>query len=133
MVVHGFPERVGGPIQKDAPVEKGVSVWRGGRGRDRSSLLQSCGILKRGVCTILTNPILRCPSIMIKIADACMGRSDPFISRKCNIEDVVHVLIKGNVRVQEDARFVRGQLKSAEFGPSILETSRYEGRLLVVW
>ena len=78
-------------------------------------------------------PIVRCPAVVIKIADTGVICSDPIISRQYNIEDLIHVLVYGDIGIHEDQGFVGGQLEGSEFGPSILESGCYEGGLPVLW
>ena len=87
---------------------------------------------ERRVCALFAFPLLRCPTVMIKVADTGMVCSDPVVARKDDIKDFVHVTVDGNISVYKDACLVRGQLESSEFGPGILKSSGYEGRLPVL-
>lgn len=68
---------------------------------------------ERCVWTIFTFPILRCPTVVIKIADTRVTCSDPIIAWQDDIEDVIHILIDGDIRVDKDTGFVGRQLKSS--------------------
>ena len=82
---------------------------------------------------VFTCPVVRCPAVVIKIADTRVNCSDPVISRQYNIEDVIHVLVYGDIGIEEDKGFVEGQLEGSELGPGILESGCYEGGLPVFW
>ena len=90
-------------------------------------------MLERCVRAIFTIPLLRCPAILIKIADTSMIRGDPIIGRQCDVENLIHVLVNGDIGVDKDAGVIGGQLKSSELSPGILESGRYEGSFPVVW
>ena len=68
---------------------------------------------ERRVRAIFTFPLLRCPTIMIKIADTSVICSDPIISWKYDIEDIIHVLINGDIGVDKDASVVGDELESS--------------------
>lgn len=88
---------------------------------------------ERRVRAVFTFPFLRCPTIVIEITDTRMICSDPIISRKYEIKNLIHVLVDSDIGVDKDATFVGGQLESSELGPCVLETVGYEGSFPVFW
>ena len=45
----------------------------------------------------------------------------PVLSRQLDIENLVHVTVNRNIRVEEHTCLVVGQLESAELGPGVFE------------
>ena len=129
--MHCFPERFGGVVEKDSAVQQSVGIGRGGPERNRRCFFTRGGMSERGVGAIFTFPTLRCPAIVIKVADTRVICSDPILTGKCDIKDLIHILVDGDISVDEDAGLVGGQLEGSELGPRILESGRYEGSLPV--
>lgn len=84
------------------------------------------------VCAIFASPFLRCPTIVVKIADTSMICSNPISAWKFDIKYLVHVLVNGNIGVDKDAGLVGDQLESSELGPGVLKSGCDEGRFPVL-
>ena len=65
-------------------------------------------MLERCKGTIFWLPILGCPTIVVEVTDTSVVCGDPVITWKYNIKDVIHVLVNGDVGVEEDTGVVRG-------------------------
>ena len=130
--MHCFPKPFGGMVEEEPAVQQSIRIRRGGAGRDWGCFFQSGRMTERRVRAVFTFPILRRPTIVIQIANTGVICSYPIISRKYDIEDVIHVLIDGDVGVEKDAGVIGGQLESSQFSPGILKTGRYEGSLPVI-
>ena len=87
---------------------------------------------ERRVGTVFAFPIIRRPTVMVEVADTGMICSDPIVTWKYDVKNLVHVGVDGNVGIEKYTGLVGGQLKSSELGPCILETARYEGGLPVL-
>ena len=132
-MMHCVPKLFRRMAEEDPTVQQSVGIRRSGTKGNLRCLLQRRWMSKRCVRAIFAFPVVRCPVIVIEIADTGVTCSDPITTRQYDIEDLIHVLVNGDISVNEDEGFVRGQLEGSEFGPGILESGRYEGSLPVVW
>ena len=120
-------------IEKDSSIHKSVGIRRRSTKRDWHCFSKSFWMSERRVWAIFTFPILRCPTIMIKVADTRLVCSDPVITWEQDVKDLIHVVIDCDIGVEKDAGLVGSQLKSSELGPCVLKAGRYEGSLPVIW
>lgn len=58
---------------------------------------------------------------MVQVTDAGVVGADPVGGREGGVEDFVHVLVDGNVGIEEDGGGEVGQGEGAEFGPGVFE------------
>ena len=130
---HRLPKPFRGMVHEDSTVQQSVSIRRAGAEGNPRCLFQSCWMSERSVCAVFTFPVVGCPAIVVKIASTDVTGSNPIIGRQCNVEDLIHVLVNGDIGVEEDKGFVGGQLEGSELGPGILESGSYEGSLPVLW
>ena len=102
-MVHRFPERFRGIVEEYTAIQQSVGMRRSGtRGYWRSFFTRR-GMSERCKGTVFWLPILGCPAIVVEITDTSLTCGDPVITRKYSIKDVIHVLIDGDIGVEEDA------------------------------
>lgn len=108
-----FPKHFRGMVEEDSSIQQSVGVRRGGTEGNQRCVPKSCWMSERCVWAIFTFPILRCPMVVIKIADTTVIGSDPIITWQDDIEDVIHILIDDDIGVEKYTGFVAGQLESS--------------------
>lgn len=72
-------------------------------------------------------PILWCPRIMIQIADADVVCGYPIFTRERYVKNFVHILVDGDICVEEGAGIISRELKGAKFRPCVFETGSDKG------
>ena len=103
-VEHGFPQRGRRVEEEHAGIEKPVGWFAVGVGRVRDG----CWGLERGrvrngrVCAVFGVPVFGGPGVVVEVADAGVVGADPVAGGEGDVEDFVHVLEDGDVRVEED-------------------------------